>query len=143
MTELATLVFGAAVGVIASVATSVTTHLLSRNRDVAQRRDQLRADLYGELIDLIVTNEELHARRTGDFSTPDIDIQKRRLRARHRLQLVATDKTIAAYEKYNDLLRTETEMPRDQWPADPSAVYDARDALTSAMRSELRDWRKA
>ena len=138
-----TVIFAAAVGVLASVATSLITYLLSRTRDVAQQRDQLRAELYGELIDLVVTNEELHATRTGDFATTDIEMQKRRLKARHRLRLVAKDETIAAYDRYNHLLWTETEMPRDQWPDDPSAVFNARDELISAMRSELRDWRKA
>ncbi|MFN3151790.1 hypothetical protein [Bremerella sp.] len=141
--EIQTAIFGAVVGVLASIATSLISHFLTRKRDVAQRRDQLRAELYGELIDLIVTNEELHAQRTGDFSTPDVEIQKRRLSARHRLRLVATDRTLEAYDRYNHLLRTETEMPRDQWPTDPSEIFEARDELISAMRAELRDWRRA
>lgn len=134
--------FAATIGVIASVATSAVTHLLPRTRDVAHRRDQIRADLYGELIDLIVANEELDANR-AKFSVSGVEIQKRRLRARHRLLLVATDSTIAAYDNYNAVLRADAEVPRDQWPDDRSAVFDARDALVVAMRAELRDWRNA
>ncbi|MDA8746140.1 hypothetical protein N9N28_16060 [Rubripirellula amarantea] len=141
MTETETVLFAAAVGVLSSIATALVSHFLVRKREVLANRDKLRLRLYTDITDWIVENEELHASRTGDFSTPDIEIQRRRLRIYHRLRLVASSPTLEAYKQYRKLLYTETELPRDQWPSDPSAIFDARDHFVDRLRDDLQTWR--
>ena len=141
MNDTVNLVFSVALGAGASLVTTIASHWLTRWRQISTARDAMKVELYCDIIHWIVDNEELYANRSGDFQTPSVEAQKRRLRIYHQLRLVATNQTLDAYDQYRSLFYVETELPRDQWSDNASAVSVARDQFVDCLRAELRSWR--
>ena len=135
-TALAAAFFGSliATGIVAFLSQKWT-----ENRERRNRRDELRLELYLEIVDLVLDNELALAQRSADGKIAPIELQTKRIRIAHRLKLLASQCVRDAYEPYRLLVFQETEHSRENWPEDPDEVSDARDNLIDAMAHDMQN----
>jgi len=115
------------------------TQRLIEQRERRAKRDQLRLDLYLDIVDLVLENELAITMSTSGGENPPVELQARRIRASHRLKLLGSARVKEAYRKYSHLVFQETALPRNARPADPEDVVRARDALIAAMANDVQE----
>jgi hypothetical protein len=125
------------------LATAIVAFLTQRwieKRERRDRRDDLRLQLYLNVVDLVMDNEWGLAERGFEGQVPPRDIQTKRIHIRHRLKLLGSPPVLDAYEKYRELVSQSTENPTGQRP-ETSDVVDAREQLFDTMAREFQDGR--
>jgi hypothetical protein len=95
-------------------------------RERGQRRDDLRLDLYLEVVDIVLDNELAIAKRGRDAAFPPEELQVKRIRIEHRLKLLGSPQVQAAFRAYSNLVFQETTYPEGYRPADPFLVLRGR-----------------
>jgi hypothetical protein len=93
------------------IATGIVAYLTQRwieRRELRSRRDDLRLELYLEVIDLVLKNELAIAERGAEGNIPPVKLQTKRLRIGHRLKLLASRPVNEAYNRYRELVFQET-----------------------------------
>ena len=124
------------------LASAIVTFLSQRwieQRERRLKRDQLCLELYLQVIELILENEQQLAERTQDGSIPPLEIQKMRYKVSHRLKLLGSEAVQRAYADYSKLVFRETTAPISQRVPNPDAVVDAREALIQEMSMHLSE----
>ena len=132
-TSLAGALFGS---LVASGVVGYLTQKWIESRERRNRRDELRLELYLEIVDLVLDNEFEIARRGIEGEIPAVDIQKKRLRISHRLKLLGSQEVREAYREYTQLVFQETARPVEHRPENPNDVVEARDDLIAAMSKD-------
>jgi len=123
-------------GVVAASILAFVSHRFAESRDIRGRRDQLRLELYTDLIQLILKNEEELGGRDQTGKPSPIPLQAERLGIRHRLRLLGSTSVNEHYAKYAKLVFRSTNLPMDQWP--PRNDVDlARDELVNTMAIDV------
>jgi hypothetical protein len=107
-------------------------------RERRNRRDDLRLDLYQEIVDLVLDNDELLARRSAEGENPPVELQKKWFRVSHRLKLLGSQPVKEAYHAYYMLVYKETAHAIQFRPRDPNDVVRARDQLIEAMAKDVQ-----
>ena len=125
-------------GLIAGGVVGYLTQRWIERRELRNRRDSLRLDLYQDVIDLVLENELTIAQRSAKGEIPPADLQAERLRILHRLKLLASTPVNNAYNEYNKLVFQTTTQDIKYRPQDPDDVVRARDNLIAQMTSEVR-----
>ena len=123
------------------LATGVVAYLTQwwiEGRELRNRRDQSRLELYLEVIDLVLDNELAIAQRGSEGSIASIELQTQRLRISHRLILLGPQTVNDAYNRYRTLVFQETAHDRLNRPSNPDDVVNARNKLLELMASEVR-----
>lgn len=126
------------------LATGIIAHLTQKwieQRERRRKRDQLRLELYLDIVDLVLDNELAIAERGQEGQIPPIELQRSRLRASHRLKLLGSPTVKNAYKKYSRLVFQETAHPIQYRPSDPDEVVHARDTLIAAMANDVQEER--
>jgi len=122
------------------IATGIVAYLTQRwieRRELRSRRDDLRLELYLEVIDLVLENELAIAECGAEDTIPAVQLQSKRLRIAHRLKLLASRPVNDAYSKYRNLVFQETAHDIANRPPNPDDVVRARDELIGLMASEV------
>ncbi len=107
-------------------------------RERRNRRDELRLELYLEVVDLVLNNELAIAERGTESSIPKVDLQTKRLRTSHKLKLLGSKAVQADYKIYGDLVFQETSLPVQDRPKDPGEVVRIRDRLIELMAKDIQ-----
>lgn len=108
-------------------------------RERRQRRDELRVELYLEVVDLILNNEVSIAGRGSEGAIPPLELQRKRLRIGHRLKLLGSPSVREAYDDYRRLVFEETVHPIEHRPCDPDEVVQARNRLVDFMAKDAQE----
>ena len=127
----------AIVTLLGGIFIAIINQVLTARRERLSKREQIKLELYVDIVDLIMLNTEVLANRSAEGSTPSIDTQKQRIRISHRLALLASQNVIDAYNEYRKLVFEETEQPLEYRPRNPNEVHDKRDVLIKRMRQDL------
>ena len=117
------------------------TQYWAGKRERRDRRDNLRLELYQNVVDLVMGNECELAERGFEGKIPPREIQTKRIHIRHRLRLLGSPLVLDAYEKYKELIGQSTENPLEQRPKNPDDVVNAREQLIDAMAREFQEGR--
>jgi hypothetical protein len=123
------------------VATLIVARLTQgwiETRERRNRRDDLRLQLYLDVVDLVLENERAlaHSDATGRF--PPEDLQTRRIHISHRLTLLASPAVQEAYQQYARVVFQETAQDLQFRSKDPHEVVRARDRLIHAMAADMQ-----
>jgi hypothetical protein len=108
------------------------------NRERRNRRDDLRLDLYVEVVDLVLDNEVALAERGAEGLTAPLELQTKRLGIFYRLKLLGSQPVQNAYDTYRLLVFKETAHPIKHRPPDPEEVTRARDKLIELMANDIQ-----
>ncbi len=108
-------------------------------RERRKKRDDLRLDLYLDVVDLILNNEIAIAERGAEGQIAPVELQAKRLRISHRLKLLGSASVRQAYKDYSRLVFQETAHPVEHRPPNPDEVVHARDILIEEMASDLQE----
>ena len=117
------------------------TQVLIQRRERRGRRDDLRRDLYLDIVDLVLDNELVIAESGMEGKLPPPKIQSKRIRAAHRLKLIGSKRVREAYDEYDRLVFQETAQPLQFRSKDPHEVVRAREALIAAMAADVQETR--
>lgn len=113
-------------------------------RERRDRRDELRLELYVDVVDLVLKNETVLASRSGRVEIPPNDLQTERLRIQHCLKLLASDVVRNAYGEYRKLIDSENAQSIQYRSNNPDGhisrddVDKARDILIELMSAEIQ-----
>lgn len=107
-------------------------------RELRNRRDDLRLNLYLEIVDLVLENEELLGRRGSEGEIPPVELQKKWFGVSHRLKLLGSPQVREGYRAYYALVHKEVAHPIQLRPKNPNEVVEARDRLIEAMANDLQ-----
>ena len=110
----------------------------SREENGETGDDDLRLDLYLEIVDLVLDNELLLAQRGAEGDIPPVEIQRKWFRVSHRLKLLGSQSVKDAYHTYYTLVHKETAHPIQFRPEDPNDVVRAREQLIEAMAKDMQ-----
>jgi len=124
------------------IASAIVAYLTQRwieKRERRNRRDDLRLELYLEVVDLVLDNELAIAERGADGHIAPVEIQTTRLRISHRVKLLGSEPVQDAYGAYRKLVFQETALPIEHRPQNPDDVVDARDRLIDLMADDVQD----
>jgi hypothetical protein len=124
-------------GLIASGIVAYLTQQLIEKRERRNRRDELRLDMYLEVVDIILENEQVLGERAAEARIPPIDIQIKRLRILHRLKLLGSLQVQAAYTEYDKLVFQSTVQEIQFRPRNPEDVSQSRDRLVQLMAKDV------
>ena len=122
---------------VAAAVVAWFTQKWTEGRERRNRRDNLRLDLYLKIVDLVLDNDLLLAKRTAEGDIPPIEIQRKWFGAEHRLKLLGSQPVKDAYHVYYTLVHKEVDHPIQFRPEDPNEVYRARDRLIELMASDV------
>ncbi|NOX55937.1 MAG: hypothetical protein GXP27_16135 [Planctomycetes bacterium] len=86
-------------GLLASAIVAYLTQKWIEKRERRNRRDDLRLELYFEVLDLVLANELALAERGSEAQIDRVELQTKRLRISHRLKLLASRPVRAATER--------------------------------------------
>ena len=125
-------------GLMASGIVAYLTQRWIEKRERRNRRDDLRLELYLEVVDLVLDNELALAKRGSQGEIPPLELQTKRIRISHHLKLLGSAPVRAAYDKYRKLVFDETAHSREHRPDDPEEVVRARDKLIEAMGKDVQ-----
>lgn len=114
------------------------TQKLTERRERRNRRDELRLDLYLEVVDLVLDNQIALAERGAVGAIAPVELQTKRLRISHRLKLLGSPNVRKAYDAYHHLVFQETAHPIENRPQNPNDVDDARDQLIDLMAKDVQ-----
>ena len=106
-------------------------------RERRNRRDDLRLDLYQEIVDIVLDNELILATRGSEGDNPSVELQRKWFRVSHRLKLLGSKSVKEAYQTYSILVFQEAAHPIQFRPRDPNEVVRARDRLIDAMAKDV------
>jgi hypothetical protein len=106
-------------------------------REQRNRRDDLRLNLYLEIVDLVLDNDLLLSKRTAEGDTPSVEVQRKWYGVTHRLKLLGSQPVRDAYHIYCGLVYKEIDHPIQFRPADPNEVYRARNQLIELMAGDV------
>ena len=123
------------------VASSIVAYLTQRwieRRELRSRRDDLRLELYLEIVDLVLDNELAIAECGTEGALPPVQLHAKRLRISHRLKLLASRPVIDAYKEYHKLVFQETVHDVAKRPPNPDDVVRAREKLLGLMASDVQ-----
>lgn len=134
--SLAGALFGS---LIASAIVAYLTQTWIERRERRNRRDDLRLELYLEVVDLVLDNEFAIAERGADGKIAAAELQTKELRISHRLKLLGSEPVQVAYRTYRNLVFQETAHPLEERPRNPNDVVDARDRLIDVMAKDVQD----
>lgn len=129
----ATATFGA---LLASVIVAYLTQRLTEKRERRNRRDQLRLDLYVDVVDLVLDNELAIAERGTESTIPPVELQTKRIRISHRLKLLGSQGVREAYDGYRSLVFQETARSIE-FRSKRDEVDAARDKLIELMSRDI------
>jgi hypothetical protein len=115
-------------GIVAAGVMAFATHWLAGRRDKHSRRDQLRLELYNDLIGLILKNEIAIANRGGDGRLPPAELQAEQISFIYRFRLLSPKNIQETYETYKHLIFQSLAQDPVYRP-DRGAVDKARDKL--------------
>jgi hypothetical protein len=108
------------------------------HRERRHRRDELRLELYLEVVDLVPHNEVFIAELSSESASTPIELQQKRLRIGHRLKLLGSPAVREAYDNYNRLVYETTDHPVEHRPRSDEVVR-ARDRLVDAMAKDVQE----
>jgi len=126
-------------GALAGCIVAWLTQRFIERRERRTRRDELRLELYLDVVDLILKDERALAEQGARGQIPPAELQTDRLRIRHRLELLASPPAREAYKSYHHLVFVETAHDLKDRPADPDEVTRARDRLIATMVDDVQD----
>jgi hypothetical protein len=116
------------------------TQLWIGQRERSKKRDDLRLELYLEVVDLILENELAMASRGQGSNFVPVELQMKQLRASHRLKLLGSPRVKEAYKSYRHLVCKSIDPdPSECGPPIHHKVDDLREALISEMAHDLQD----
>jgi hypothetical protein len=122
---------------IAAALVAWLTQRWTEGRERRNRRDDLRLGLYLEIVEIVLENEVLLAKRTAEGANPSADVQKKWFGVSHRLKLLGSQPVKDAYHAYSILVYREVADAIQFRPADPNEVVRARDRLIEAMANDV------
>ncbi len=123
------------------IATGIVARLTQKwieRRERRHRRDELRLELYLEVIGLVVDNEEAIAKCGAEGDIPSLELQRKRLRIGHSLKLLAASEVRDAYDEYRGLVFQETVHRIEHREPNTDEVVQARDRLVDAMARDAQ-----
>lgn len=123
---------------VAAVVVAWFTQKWTAGRERRNRRDNLRLDLYLEIVDLVLDNDLALASRTAASSIPPVELQRKWYRVSHRLKLLGSQPVKEVYDAYNSLVFQKTAHPVEFRSRDPKEVVRARDRLIEAMANDVQ-----
>lgn len=126
-------------GLVASLIVAYLTQRWIEKRERRNRRDELRLELYLDIVDLILDNERELAERTEEGKTPTVDLQLKRISISHRLMLLGSPHVKEAFKQYRDLIFTRTVPPLGAREASDHQATVARDNLIKAMVNDVQN----
>lgn len=129
---------GIVCSLFAAVIVVYLTQKLIEKRERRNRRNDLRLDLYRDIVALVLDDERGLAERGSDGQIPPVELQTKRIRVFHLLKLLGSQAVRDAYDKYRKLVFQETEYSLEYRPKDPDEVVRARDELIEAMAKEVQ-----
>ena len=130
-------------GLAGSLILAGLTQTWIANRELRNRRDQLRLELYWKIVDLVLDNQFAIDSRGANGETPAKELQRKRFDVSHRLKLIGSERVRKAYQAYSSLVYNETAFDTPDRPKDPNEVTRARDQLVEAMQSDIqKGWSK-
>jgi hypothetical protein len=101
-------------------------------RELRDRRDNMRLNLYLKVINLILKNKKEIGQSQSTTSIPSLDIQLQRLKIKHCLKLLAPNDLYVTFEKYDNLVFQKTAQDIQFRPASYE-VAKAEDDLLEKM----------
>lgn len=108
-------------------------------RERRNRRDQLRVELYLDVIGWIEKTEAAIAQGDGTGRIMDMEMQRERLNLWARLELLGSAAVKEAYAKYKQLARSQYEDPLERRePHISEKTWDARQYLIQAMAADVQ-----
>ena len=125
-------------GLIASSVVAYLSQNWIEKRERRNRRDDLRLELYLEVVDLVLDNELALAERGAEGTIAPVELQTKRLRISHRLKLLGSQPVRDAYDAYRQSVFQETAHPVENRPKDPDDVVRARDHLIELMAKDAQ-----
>jgi len=120
------------------VVIALMTQKWMEKRERRSRRDEMKLELYVEVIGLILLNEQALAEAGGEGQHPSLELQKNRVAVSHRLKLLASKPVQEAYCDYDARTFQESVYPVDQRSSNPSDVVKSREALIQAMAADIQ-----
>ena len=115
------------------------TQKLIEKRERRNRRDDLRLELYLDVVDLVLDNERELAERSPEGKTASMELQTKRKRISHRLKLLASKIVQDAYKAYHELMVQETEYSVKDRPKNIAGVHRAQDQLIKLMAKDVQN----
>ena len=126
-------------GLVASAVVAYPTQRFIERRERRNRRDELRLELYLEVVDLVLDNELAIAECGAEGDIAPAELQTKRLRISHRLRLLGANSVVSGYDAYCGLVVKETALPIEQRPNNPDDVVQARDNLIEVMAKDVQN----
>jgi hypothetical protein len=106
----------------------------SEMRERRNRRDELKLELYLEVVPLIIEDQKTIVETDMPRSMPSLEHQGKQHSIRHRLMLLAPDSVLMAYNDYHSEVFKQTTQPDS---TNRHFVTEARERLIKAMRPDI------
>ena len=120
---------------LASASVNWLTQRWIERREARAKRDELRLELYLEIVDRVVANEERRAKWSGKPESEPIESQQNSIRLRHRLVLLGSSAALATFTTYE--MRLFKRLCCNDGEA-PDGIDVARDALIRTLQCDIR-----
>jgi hypothetical protein len=118
---------------VAAAIVAFLTQWWIEKRERRDRRDELRLQLYLDVVDLVLDNQLELATRGIEGKIPPTELQAKQFGIHHRLRLLGPQHVLTTYDEYVLLVFKSTAHPIQDRPSDPEAVTHARERLIDAM----------
>jgi hypothetical protein len=114
------------------------TQKWTEGRERRNRRDDLRLGLYLEIVEIVLDNDVLLAKRSTEGDDLPIELQRKWFGVSHRLKLLGSQPVKNAYHAYYTLVHKEVAHGIQFWAKDPNEVTRVRDCLIDAMANDAQ-----